>query len=238
VTGPGKQRLRAAAGKMAPGALRWWDQAKDRRGRRSYSQEGEDRILHRMFEFQGPGFYVDVGAHHPFRFSNTYLFYRSGWRGVNIDACPGSMEVFKRERPEDVNIEAGVNSTRGSATFFMFDEPALNSFDETLSRSRDGVGGRIVREAQVPQAPLRDLLEGHLPKRLGPSFLSVDVEGRDLEVLQSNDWTTFRPDVVLAECLGADMAALPSHPVVELLRSVDFAPAAKTVNTVFFKRQR
>ena len=43
---------------------------------KSYSQEGEDMILRRLFEKQIQGFYVDVGAHHPKRFSNTYYFYK------------------------------------------------------------------------------------------------------------------------------------------------------------------
>ena len=62
----------------------------------SWSQEGEDRILYRIFEQQPVGFYVDVGAHHPKRFSNTYFFYRRGWRGINIDAMPGSMKNFEK----------------------------------------------------------------------------------------------------------------------------------------------
>jgi len=49
---------------------------------KSYSQEGEDMILRRIFERQSTGFYVDVGAHHPKRFSNTYFFYKKGWSGI------------------------------------------------------------------------------------------------------------------------------------------------------------
>ena len=64
----------------------------------SYSQEGEDMILRRLFETRRRGFYVDVGAHHPRRFSNTYYFYRQGWSGINIDAAPGSMKLFDRLR--------------------------------------------------------------------------------------------------------------------------------------------
>ena len=47
-------------------------------GKLSYSQEGEDVVLRRIFGENKNGFYVDVGAHHPIRFSNTYLFYRLG----------------------------------------------------------------------------------------------------------------------------------------------------------------
>ena len=57
----------------------------------SYSQEGEDLILERFFEGKEIGFFVDIGAHHPMRFSNTYIFYLKGWRGINVDATPGSM---------------------------------------------------------------------------------------------------------------------------------------------------
>ena len=55
---------------------------------KSYSQEGEDILLSRIFRNQKKGFYVDIGAHHPTRFSNTYYFYKLGWRGINIDAIP------------------------------------------------------------------------------------------------------------------------------------------------------
>ncbi|MFT7246563.1 MAG: hypothetical protein ACI82A_003940, partial [Candidatus Azotimanducaceae bacterium] len=77
-----------------------WDQWTNR----SWSQEGEDQILRRIFEQQSTGFYVDVGAHHPKRFSNTFLFYKLGWQGINIDAMPGSMALFNRERSRDLNL--------------------------------------------------------------------------------------------------------------------------------------
>src|SRR5580658_8816405 len=77
--------------------------------RHSFSQEGEDMILASFFEGKKNGFYVDVGAHHPKRFSNTHHFYIRGWRGINVDATPGSMKLFRRTRPDDINIEAAVS---------------------------------------------------------------------------------------------------------------------------------
>jgi hypothetical protein len=78
-------------------------------GRITYSQEGEDMVLARLFEGLGrPGFYVDIGAHHPVRFSNTFYFYRRGWHGVNVDALPGTAMLFQRMRPRDKTIECGV----------------------------------------------------------------------------------------------------------------------------------
>lgn len=79
----------------------------------SYSQSGEDRALYRYFERQDNGFYVDVGAHHPFRFSNTCIFYARGWRGINIDAMPQSMALFRKYRKNDINLEVAIGNGGG-----------------------------------------------------------------------------------------------------------------------------
>ena len=99
---------------------------------KSYSQEGEDMILRRLFENQTKGFYVDVGAHHPIRFSNTYFFYKKGWRGINIDAMPGSMKLFNKIRPRDINIEKAISDKKEVLTYYVFNDPALNGFSKKL----------------------------------------------------------------------------------------------------------
>ncbi|MCP2732462.1 FkbM family methyltransferase, partial [Symplocastrum sp. BBK-W-15] len=99
----------------------------------SYSQEGEDMIISRFFEGKKQGFYVDVGAHHPQRFSNTYRFYLQGWRGINIDAMPGSMEIFNKIRANDINLEISISDCNQILTYYEFNEPALNGFCADIS---------------------------------------------------------------------------------------------------------
>jgi len=101
-------------------------------GRLSYAQEGEDLVLARILGELGitTGFFVDIGAHHPARFSNTYYFYRRGWRGINVDALPGTKRLFQRMRSRDITIECGVGSQEGVLKYFAFNEPALNTFSE------------------------------------------------------------------------------------------------------------
>lgn len=86
-------------------------------------------ILRRIFENVENGFYVDVGAHHPKRFSNTFYFYKKGWSGINIDAMPGSMSLFNKIRPRDINIEAAVSNEKEEVIFYIFNEVALNTFE-------------------------------------------------------------------------------------------------------------
>lgn len=197
-----------------------------------YSQEGEDRILLRLFENCPPGFYVDVGAHHPRRFSNTYLFYRRGWRGINLDATPGSMFLFRVLRPRDTNLEFAVGNDTGELLFHEFDEPALNTLDKNLAQRRIEKGAKFVGIHPVSVVPLAEILSKYLPEGQPISFLTIDVEGADLSVLQSNDWQKFRPLYVLAESLN--QTNCEDDPICSFMKSVGYRPFCNTVNTRFF----
>jgi FkbM family methyltransferase len=207
--------------------------------RTSYSQEGEDLILERFFEGRKSGFYVDVGAHHPRRFSNTYLLYLRGWRGLNLDANPGSMRMFQHIRPRDINVEAGVSATEGKLTFHVFNDPALNTFDRELALKRVNTTYTSVKEVILTTQPLWRLLDQYVPANTKIDLLTVDVEGLDYEVLQSNDWLRYAPEYVLVERLETPtMAMADSDPIGKLLSAHKYSIAAKTMNTVLFRQNR
>jgi FkbM family methyltransferase len=203
-------------------------------GRTSLAQEGEDLILARIFEHQDRGTYVDVGAHHPLRFSNTHLLYRRGWRGVNIDAAPGSMRLFRKLRPRDVNLEVGIAATAEERPFYVFDEPALSTFDAERAKQLDHPPYRITSIRQVRCAPLSTILREHSVTVI--DLLTIDAEGFDFEVLQTLDWTATRPHVVLTEQFSRDLAALLESPVHGFLHERAYTLIAKTFNSVFYVR--
>lgn len=206
----------------------------DMQPNRCYGQDGEDLILNRLLEGQPIGFYVDVGAHHPVRFSNTHLFYQRGWRGINIDAMPGSMKKFKKMRSRDINIECGVAGTAGKLVYHQFNEPALNTFDANEAEHKNKPPYEMIGTVEVAVERLDTLLARYLPSGQQIDFLSVDVEGKDEEVLRSNDWSRYRPRFILAETLRTDMLSMGNCPVVQFLRSVGYKPVGKAYNTSFF----
>jgi FkbM family methyltransferase len=193
-------------------------------------------VLSRFFGNRRAGFYVDVGCHHPHRFSNTFLLYRRGWQGICIDPLPGTAALFKRWRPRDIALEIGVSRNPGTLTYFMFNEPALNTFDADLAASRDGRDSyAIVERRSVPTDTLGAILERHLPAdQPRIDLLSIDVEGLDLEVLKSNDWQRHRPSVIIAESLGSSLESLAGDPVAGLLKSLDYCAYAKTGQSIVF----
>lgn len=175
-----------------------------------YSQEGEDIVLARLLERSPPGVYVDVGAHHPSRFSNTKLLYDAGWRGLNIDALPGSMGLFNKRRPRDVNLEVGVGVVSGEATYWQFVEPALSTFDSSVAATRLREGHELLRSVTLEVERLSTLIQRHLGA-VRVDLLTIDVEGRDLDVLRSLDWERVRPAVVCVES-EADICDVSAGP--------------------------
>lgn len=200
----------------------------------SYAQEGEDLLLKRIFESDSTGYYIDVGAHHPKRFSNTYLFYLKGWHGINIDAMPGSMVAFNKIRPKDINIEAGVSATAQTLTYYMFEEAAYNGFDRTIAENNRS--SKLSGKIKIKTLPLSSLLDNYLPLNQVISFLSVDVEGLDLEVLQSNDWEKYRPQIVLVEILEAKISNVFESDIHQFLTEKGYTFYCKSPNTVFYKK--
>lgn len=211
----------------------------DKWANRSWSQEGEDLLLFRILGHKSDGVYVDVGAHHPKRFSNTYLFYRKGWRGINIDAMPGSMKLFEKYRPQDINVETGVGSTPGMFDYFIFNEPALSGFSKKLSQQRSNENNDyyINEIIKVQVLTLADILNKyHRNNKI--DFLSVDVEGLDLDVLRSNDWVKYRPYYALVEILDSSLHQLDNHEITCYMKTCGYEIYAKQINTVVFRDQQ
>lgn len=202
----------------------------------AYSQEGEDMVLSRIFSDKNKGFYVDVGAHHPMRFSNTYTFYKLGWRGINIEPNPDSFNLFTRYRPRDINLNYGVAIDNGNLEYHMFNESALNTFDSEVLKSRiTNTPYKHVKTIHIDVMPLADVLKQHIPDNLKIDFLSIDVEGLDLEVLKSNDWLKFRPSWVLVEQLNLSDIESFDFEIHHYMKSLNYVLFAKTFNTLFYK---
>jgi FkbM family methyltransferase len=186
----------------------------------------------RIFGDQGSGFYVDVGAHHPVRFSNTCALYMKGWSGINIDCNPGSMAAFRKMRSRDINLELAISDRFETLTYHLFEEPAINSFAPAF-----GDAHRIHSLKEMTTRTLASVFDQYINETGSIDFLSVDVEGLDLNVLKSNNWMKYRPRIVLAEDLNARANMLEYSEMIAFMEDRHYYLFAKTVNTFFFREE-
>ncbi|MCA1632167.1 MAG: hypothetical protein LC802_00260 [Acidobacteria bacterium] len=131
----------------------------------SFSSAGEDMILrHIIGSDKQDGFYVDVGAYHPTLFSNTYFFYLYGWRGINVEARPGSRKLFDKVRPRDINLELGISSGRGELTYYFIGEDSTMTASRANSSSTSGCSGRCGARSPSPSSRWRKSSNGTRPR--------------------------------------------------------------------------
>jgi FkbM family methyltransferase len=204
----------------------------------SYSQEGEDLILQRILHQKKVGFYIDVGAHHPFRFSNTALLYKKNWRGINIEANPSQLELFTRYRPRDINLNLLVGNQSQEIEFYFFNDPALNTSSSEIAQSLIDEGKfKFLKKEKLMPWKLERVINEFAPEITNIDYLNIDVEGLGLSVLESNNWNKYSPSIISIELLSCnDFEQLKQFKEYLFLKEKGYSLEAKTPNTAFFTK--
>jgi FkbM family methyltransferase len=205
--------------------------------KRSWAQCGEDLIA--AFALGSLGIripsYLDIGAHHPTYLNNTYAFYLAGARGVNVEADPTLIEAFKRQRPADLTLNMGIGPQSGTMDFYVMSVPSLNTFsgaDAERYASHEGV--KIERVIPLQVRRFDEVVDRYLGS--SPDFVSLDVEGWDLPILQSIDFDRYRPHVLCVETLTYSTTGQGRHirEIDELLIGRGYLKYADThINTLY-----
>lgn len=154
----------------------------------SWSQGGEDLALLHAIMGKREGLFIDVGAHHPSRFSVTRHLYQMGWSGVNVDANQELVDAFRKVRTRDVNLCAAVG-LEAKYTFTVFEEAAISTLDSEWRKKFISENNKIAREVEVEGRKLRSILDDFQSQQR-IDLLSIDAEGSDLQVLQSLEFET------------------------------------------------
>jgi FkbM family methyltransferase len=218
--------------------------------RHTYSQFGEDAFLYSYFwgkdwdptsrarrRLRRTGCYVDIGAFSPTECSNTHLFYERGWRGINVDATPESVRGFNLVRTRDVNLHCAIGCNEGPLSLYVWDRPSVfNTMCQEVARQRERELGRPPQVVSVPCLRLETVLDRHLPRGAQIDFLNVDAEGGDLDVLRSNDWDRYRPELVVVEDHVDSYDDLSHSPMRTFLRDQCYEIHAWIRPSVIYRR--
>jgi len=208
--------------------------------KRTYSQYGEDLIieqaLNRLNISSSNCYYLDIGSNHPYYLSNTYYFYKKGSRGVCIEPDISLVPNFRKKRKEDKCISAGVSIDRSSfSDFYLMTANVLNTFSYIEAEKISAMGTYKIKDSRrVQMVSINEIFHKHLEKPV--DFVSLDVEGLDLNILETLDFNRFRPPIFCIETLAYSENSIQekNSEVMEFMKAKNYIVFADTyVNTIF-----
>lgn len=174
-----------------------------------YAANGEDCLLWQFFDYQDYGVYADIGAFDGVHFSNTYSFELQGWRGVCVEPHPAFYPILQEKRPQAICVEAAcVGDAHASEVTIYCEELGLLSSIHKTEDYEKFVMGRYqgrglpytgLKATTVPAFTINRVLEDFLREEERLDFISIDVEGAELQLLKGFDVARFRPRVIVIE---------------------------------------
>ena len=164
--------------------------------------DGEDLQVKKYFNNKKKGFYVDVGAYHPIQRNNTMLLHEMGWEGINIDISDFSIKLFDRLRPNDTNLNVAVSKTNGYVE--MFYQKKLSQLHTIKKEIANNVFQGKIKSKKILSKTMNEILKETKYFKKKIDFLDIDVEGADLEVLESLDFSEYSPELICVEYIGED----------------------------------
>jgi len=159
-------------------------------------------LVHLYFNRKPTGYFIEVGANEPKRFSQTWALEQAGWSGMLVEPTPALCDALREQRPTSIIVQAACSSPDavGKAQFHISD----NSLHSTLSDHGVDFNPNVIQTIEVDVTTLDQLLDEHQPAQL--DFVSIDVEGDQLAVLRGFDLPRHRPGLLLIEDHLTDLA--------------------------------
>tara|TARA_B100002019_G_C21159131_1_gene542339 strand:+ start:84 stop:800 length:717 start_codon:yes stop_codon:yes gene_type:complete len=171
-----------------------------------FSFSGVDVIIENIFREKMNGFYIDVGCQHPIKNNNTYLLYKKGWKGINIDLDSDNINLFNIARPKDDNINIAVSNKVGESDLFFYHKKSpINTIDKKTS---DFQKADVSEIKKVKTTSLTNIINSSKYKNNKIDLLTIDVEGHETQVLKGFDFNLYKPNVIVVEYLDLSVKKL------------------------------
>jgi hypothetical protein len=170
-------------------------------GKVYFSQTGEDQIIEyylKTYIKKEHGFYLDIGCNHPTNISNTFFFYLQGWKGICIDLNERYNKEWRKIRPKDIFINAVISDEDRDVNVYKFFPDAVSTIDENIKDEWMKYFQYVSTEIHRSKK-LTSILDQYISKESEIDFLTIDIEGAELQALKSLDFKKYRPKMIIAE---------------------------------------
>lgn len=203
----------------------------------SYSQNGEDILISRIFRnLNVPKvYYLDIGANHPKKYNNTYLLYLGGSAGVCVEPNRELCKKIKRVRPRDTVLAAAISDKIEMLTYFSFKNDVLNTFSKEESEKNIHRGNKLLRTYRMQTETLNAIFK-KLPKV--PDLVSLDIEGYDERVLRMFYFSLYKPAVWCVETIARNNGKwVKNISLIEFMEENGYVVYGDTnINTIFVEK--
>lgn len=203
----------------------------------SYAYTGEDRLLESIYKplVSYNGYYVDVGSNHPVFASNTYNFYRKGWKGICIDPNPDLIKKYGYYRPRDIAVCALISDTEEERPFYIVQNNVLSTTEEANLKDPD-INGLHVEKVTVKPRTLTSVLdEFQAPEMI--DILSVDAEDHDFNVLKSLDFRRYSPRLIIVEDESFDIRNPENNNINKFLSRNGYLLIGFILKNLYFRKR-
>jgi len=208
-----------------------------------FGQYAEDTLVRKIFSpRKRMGTCLDLGAYHPFKFNNTAYFWMCGWRCVNVDANPRTIELFNKKRPTDTNVHAAVISQAEIAAGIREITLSLPDGDDKGGVSalgtvdvKQATANKMVRNITVPTMGVAEILEKYELQDV--AYINVDIEGYDDKIMLDIDFDRYRPEVVSVEQFADDVADVVHGEVAMRMREYGYSFHSRASFTSIYIRR-
>ena len=203
------------------------------------SQFGEDKIIISFFDKEYKGKFVDIGCFHPTRHNNTYQMYKSGWRGINIDLNPLTIELFNFARGKDININAAISDQEEIKKLYFVDElntqNTLEANHLSFLKNHHNLKEEEISLQEVKTKRLDKILDNYNYKDI--DFMNIDIEGHELKILNSIDFLKYNIKFICIEMIDHnDQAKLINKKLNAILIKNDYFLVKKIGFNFIYKK--
>ena len=174
---------------------------------------GLDIVINAIFKDKKKGIYIDIGCHHPLINNNTYILYKRGWNGINVDLDFSSIEMFNFFRPNDFNCKVALSNKKGESDLFFFHNRAPKN---TLNKI-NGKGAKLVKKIKTDT--LDNIIKQSKLSIKKIDFLTIDVEGNELNVLRGFDLNKYEPKVIVLELINKKNNSFHEQEIKDIQKS-------------------
>ncbi|MEX2468961.1 MAG: FkbM family methyltransferase [Pseudohongiellaceae bacterium] len=162
----------------------------------------QDLIAYIYFNGKKSGFFIDIGAYDGVAISNTFFLEQLGWKGICVEPIPEIYSLLQKNR-DCYKYNAAISSTTDSGAPFLkvSNLAGLSGLESQMpDRIRKGLEkqGLDIEKIVVNTLSFDDVMKNH-PQISYIDFLSIDVEGGELDVLKTIDFGRFRFGLVTIE---------------------------------------